>query len=330
MIEALESGVRCTMTLISAPAGYGKSILASQWLEISGFPGAWVSLDRNDNDLRVFLGYVLEAARSLFPEHGLKTASLLEAPRLPAARVICHSLLNELEQISIPFILVLEDYHHIHNTGIHDFLAELLVHPSPVMHLVLLTRRDPPLPLASLRARRMLTEITTEQLRFTISETKSFLQRFLRMTVADNTVRLLEEKMEGWVTGLHLAALSIKHPSDHQRLADGLQKTSQYVREYLMTEVLDAQPAEMRQSLLNTAILDRFCAPLCDAVAGAEGGSGGRAFIARLQQEKLFHIALDAENRWFRYHHLFQELLQSQLAFRPGRQVPGPSPGLHG
>lgn len=316
LIEALESGVRCTMTLISAPAGYGKSILASQWLEISGFPGAWVSLDRNDNDLRVFLGYVLEAARSLFPEHGLKTASLLEAPRLPTARVICHSLLNELEQISIPFILVLDDYHHIHNTGIHDFLAELLVHPSPVMHLVLLTRRDPPLPLASLRAQGMLTEITTEQLRFTISETKSFLERFLHMSVADNTVRLLEEKMEGWVTGLHLAALSIKHPSDHQRLADGLQKTSQYVREYLMTEVLDAQPAEMRQSLLNTAILDRFCAPLCDAVAGAGNVSGGRAFIARLQQEKIFHIALDAENRWFRYHHLFQELLQSQLKRR--------------
>ena len=318
LIKFLESGIQKTLTLISAPAGYGKSILASQWLEISCLPSIWVSLDESDNDVSAFLKYVLEAIQSLFPQQVLKTKSLVGLAELPSLKVTGRYLLNDLEALSERFILVLDDYHYISNTAVHDLLAELLIHPSPAMHLVLITRRDPPLALASLQARGILTELPSELLRFSSSETKLLLERILRRTISDKSAAVLEEKMEGWVTGLLLAAMSIRSKPDQERIVDVLQGPVQYVNDYLITEVLNSQSVPIRHYLLSTSILDRFCADLCDVLGGvdakpSEGKIDGAAFIAKLQKDNLFLVALDTENRWFRYHHLFHQLLQDQL-----------------
>ena len=318
LIKFLENGIQKILTLISAPAGYGKSVLASQWLEISCLPSIWVSLDENDNDVSAFLRYVLEAIQSLFPQQVLKTKSLVGLAELPSLKVIGRYLLNDLEALSERFILVLDDYHYISNTAVHDLLTELLTHPSPAMHLVLITRRDPPLALASLQARGILTEIPSELLRFNSSETKSLLERIVRRTISDKSAAVLEERMEGWVTGLLLAAMSIRSKPDQERIVDELQGPVQYVKDYLITEVLNSQSAPIRHYLLTTSIVDRFCAGLCDVLGGvdakpSEGEIDGAAFIAKLQKDNLFLVALDTENRWFRYHHLFHQLLQDQL-----------------
>ena len=318
LIKLLENGIQKTLTLISAPAGYGKSILASQWLEISGLPSIWVSLDENDNDVSAFLRYFLEAIQRLFPQQVLKTKSLVGLAELPSLKVTGRYLLNDLEALSERFILVLDDYHYISNTAVHDLLAELLIHPSPAIHLVLITRRDPPLALASLQARGILTEIPSELLRFNSSESKSLLERILRRTISDKSAAVLEEKMEGWVTGLLLAAMSVRSESDQERIVDKLQGPVQYVNDYLITEVLNSQSAAIRHYLLSTSIVDRFCADLCDVLGGVDAKPGedeidGADFIDKLQKDNLFLVALDTENRWFRYHHLFHQLLQDQL-----------------
>ncbi len=323
LIEVLANGAESPLTLIVAPAGYGKSILASQWLDVAALTGAWVSLDNGDNDLRVFLSYIIEAIQSVVPQQELKTRSFLAAHKLPSVKLISQHLLNDLEQIPDSFILVLDDYHHIHTDSIHDFFSELLVHPSPHMHLVLITRRDPPLPLTSLRARGMLNLISTKDLRFTVQETKSFLERFLRIAIADNTAQVLEEKMEGWVTGLHLAALSIRNEADQERLIVGLLETNQYVREYLIQEVFSIIPPKFRRYFLQTAILNRFCAPICEALSlddsegqQMEADASARDFIDWLIKTQMFVIPLDNSNRWFRYHHLFRDLLLDLLKQR--------------
>lgn len=333
LLETMEQSVQYPMTLVAAPAGYGKSILASAWLEVSNWKGAWVSLDENDNHLRVFLSYVIEAIQSVFAGHELKTKALVMGGKLPSAKEISQTLLNDLETCSETFALVFDDYHLIRNEAIHDFIAELLIHPSPAMHLVLVTRRDPPLPLASMRARGMLTEITLADLRFTHTETQAYLERFLHISIEDETARVLEEKMEGWVTGLHLAALSMRDESDQDRLIDGMQDTSLYVQEYLIQEVLSKAPPAFRQFLLRTSILKRFCAPLCDVLmlvtsddSQAEPPVNGREFIDWLVTRHFFIIPLDTTGRWFRYHHLFQQLLQHQLN---RHQPPETIAGLH-
>ena len=320
LIAAIENGVHNPMTLIVAPAGYGKSILASGWLEVSQLNGAWVSLDEGDNDPRVFLSYVIEAIQRVVAGHELKTKALVVGGRLPSAKEVGHYLLNDLEPCSEKFALVLDDYHLIRNEAIHEFIAELLIHPSPAMHLVLVTRRDPPLPLTSLRARGVLTEIAQTDLRFTPPETQAYLERFLHITISDRTVRILEEKMEGWVTGLHLAAISMRDNSDQEQLIDGLQGTSLFVQEYLLQEVLSKAPTAIRRHLLQTAILNRFCAPLCDALmpdapddSHAEPQANGQEFVDWLANRHFFIIPMDTTGRWFRYHHLFQQLLQDQL-----------------
>ena len=321
LIELLEKGRQRPMALISAPAGYGKSVLASQWLEICGCPGAWLSLDENDNDLRVFLTYLIESIQDAFPGLALKTRTLLKAANLPSEKVLAYNLLNDMEQVEEPFILVLDDYHRIREKAVHSLLIALLRYPSPMLHLVLLTRRDPPLPIGPLRAGGQLTEITMEHLRFTLSETTAFLARFLPASLDENTASVLNEKVEGWVTGLRLAALSMGQKEERDRILEGLGEGAYFVREYLMQEVLLKVPGNFAGFLIETSILNRFCAPLCDAVhlpeeRPVENEKNGQEFIEWLEKTHLFVVPLDETHKWFRYHHLFQQLLQNQMERR--------------
>ncbi len=321
LLEMLEAGRQRPMTLISAPAGYGKSILASQWLETCECPGAWVTLDENENDLRMFLTYLLEAVQITFPETNLETKILLRAARLPHAKDLTHNLLNDIERVNEPFILVLDDYHRIHEAAVHDLLIEMLRHPSPMLHLAVLTRRDPSLPIGPMRARSQLTEIAMEQLRFSLAETQAFMERLLSVTIDQQTASLLDEKLEGWVTGLRLTALSVSRKDDLLLTIQGLKQGSYpFVREYLFQEVLAKTPAAFARYLLETSILERFCASLCDALHASnrqriesEDEYSGQSFIDWLEKSNLFVIPLDETHHWFRYHHLFQELLQSRL-----------------
>jgi LuxR family maltose regulon positive regulatory protein len=309
------------LTLVSAPAGYGKSMLVSHWLETCDTPGGWISLDENDNDLRAFTTYFIAAVESLFHGACRKTQTMINSPDLPPVADLGFTLLNELDRIAQRFIIVLDDYHLIKETMVHNMLTELLKHPSQSLHLVIIGRQDPLLPISSLRAKNLLTEVRTNDLCFNKRETVKLLRLITGKQIGSHIAATLREKTEGWVTGLCLAAISM-------RLNDNPETTSlepiadaPYVMQYLFNEVFAKQPPQISQYLLGTAILDRFCAPLSEAVCvpGTEVFScenSGWDYITWLKKENLFLIPLDHESRWFRFHHLFRKLLLNQLKRR--------------
>jgi len=306
------------LTLVSAPAGYGKSMIVSHWLETCGVPCGWITIDEDDNDLRTFTTYFTAAVESLFPSACRKTQAMINAPNLPQMTDLASTLLNDLSRIEQRYILVLDDYHLVKHTIEHDLLTALLKHPPQSLHLVIVCRQDPFLPISSFRAKRLVTEIRTNDLRFSKTETTELLEKILGRQIDSNVAATLAEKTEGWVTGLCLAAIAF-------RLKDNLGPKSleqhthaQYVMEYFFNEILAKQPPQSRHYLLSTAILDRFCAPLCEATCPPEAENvscelSGWEYISRLKKENLFLIPLDIEKRWFRFHHLFRKLLLNQL-----------------
>ncbi|HSR34033.1 MAG TPA: AAA family ATPase, partial [Anaerolineae bacterium] len=335
LVERLEARRDRPLTLVSAPAGYGKTTLVSDWLEACDCPTAWLSLEEDDNDLVRFLTYLLAAVETMFPNAVTETRSLLDAAGMPPPLVLSRGLINELDRVECPFILVLDDYHHIDDVSVHDLLNELLTHPPPPMHLVLISRTDPPLNLAQLRARRQVTEVRTNELRFTKAETAAFVQQEMGMPVDDRAVTALLQRMEGWVTGLRLLTLSLRHRGSVDISPARLSGNVSYVMDYLVAEVLDNQPPAIYDCLLRTAILDRISAPLCEAVCFDEaetpgssfgtarsevdaGGMSGQAFVAWLLENNPFLVRLDDSGEWYRYHHLLRELLQSRLEQRLG------------
>jgi len=318
LLEQLEEGRQRKLTLISAPAGYGKSILLSCWLENSDCPNAWFSVDETDNNLRQFLIYFLTAIRTMFPDAVEKTLALANSVNLPPLKVLAANLLNELNLIDQDYILAVDDIHLIQKKQVYDLLTELLRHPLQHMHLVLSGRRDPFLPIPSLRSRGLVTEIRLQDLCFNTAETKAYLEQVLGDQIEDAIAAKWTEKTEGWITALHLAALLMHHRGDASGMLSEMPSGLQYVTEYLFSEIFERQSPEIRHYLLSTSILNRFCAPLCDVVCRPDVDSrqadiSSRDFINLLKKENLFIINLDAENRWFRYHHLFQQLLQNQL-----------------
>ena len=318
LLEYLDQHRKQPLTLVSAPAGYGKSTLVSCWLDSCDSPSAWLSLDENDNDLRQFLSYFIAAVETIFPNAVSATNTLVDAPTLPPISTLVGSLANELDTIETDFILVLDDNHYLVEKSIHHFLNDLLRHPPRPMHLVLIGRRDPMLNIATLRARSQLAEIRIQDLRFTAGETATYLQQISKKQIDEDLAAAWSEKAEGWVTGLRLAALSFQHRADFKTKLPELQGSTQYVTEYLFNEILSHQPPGIQDCLLKSSILDRFCAPLCDAIFSADvepgnAQNGARQFIALLKNENLFLISLDAEDQWFRYHHLFKDLLNRQL-----------------
>lgn len=304
LLEPLNQNIDRTLSLISAPAGYGKTTLASLWLQTSGRASAWVSLDERDDDLLIFISYLVAAIQDVFPTLQLKTQALLRAPLPPSASTAARYLINDLYQIPERFILALDDIHALRQPAIFDLLAELLRYPVPSLHLVLIGRRDPPLPIASLRAYGQVTEIRARDLGFTTEETAHLLGQILRRDIDPETAAEWTEKTEGWVTALQLAALSLHHRGQVDHLKPENLAAGQYIQDYLLTDVLAHIPVDKREWLLKASLLDRFCPALCEAACGPEAAASltGKEFVRWLAADNLFLVALDAQGQWHRFH----------------------------
>ena len=311
------------LTLISAPAGFGKTTLVSEWIPHSERCVPWLSLDANDNDPPRFWSYVIAALQTLRSDLGASALTLLDSPQTLPIESILTSLLNDAAAFPDRFALVLDDYHLIEAPAIHTALTFLLDHLPPHMHLMITSRSDPPLPLARWRARRQLTEIRAADLRFTSKEAATFLKRVMGLNLSAEEIAALEAHTEGWIAGLQLAALSMQGRDDVGNFIRSFTGSHTYIIDYLAEEVLQRQPEPIQSFLLQTSIFDRMCGPLCDAVL-ASGDS--QRLLDYLQHSNLFMISLDDKREWFRYHHLFADVLQARL-----RQTrPDLIPELHG
>lgn len=310
------------VSLISAPAGFGKTTLAGEWVANDERPAAWLSLDPGDNDPARFLAYLVTAVHPLThspgaPDTGAGLLEVLQAPQPPMELVLTR-LLNALADLPEHCLLVLDDYHTLDAPAIDQALAFLIDHQPPRLHLVIATREDPSLSLARLRARGQLTELRTADLRFTPAEAAEFLNRVMGLALSPDDITTLETRTEGWIAGLQLAALSMQGVPDAAAFLRSFTGSHRFVLDYLMEEVLGRQPEGLQQFLLRTAILDRLCGPLCEAVLAAPPGAG-QATLEQLERANLFIVPLDHERRWYRYHHLFGDLLRQRLGQHPPR-----------
>ncbi len=312
LIERLNDGLHRKLTLISAPAGFGKTTLVSEWVMGCERPVAWLSLDEADNDPARFLTYLVAALQTIVPNIGSGVIAALQSPQQPPIEAILTALLNEIMTISDDFALALDDYHVIDAKPIDAALTFLIEHLPPQMHLVIATREDPQLPLAKLRARGQLTELRVADLRFTPSEAAGFLNQGMGLDLSTEDIAALETRTEGWIAGLQLAAISLQGHQDAPRFIKSFTGNHHFVLDYLLEEVLHRQPENVQTFLLRTAILDRMCGSLCDAVLTNPTASGQET-LAYLERANLFIIPLDDERRWYRYHHLFAELLRQRL-----------------
>jgi LuxR family maltose regulon positive regulatory protein len=290
--------------------------LISGWAEALTCPVAWISLDEHDSDIVVFISYILAALQTIYPETGADTRALIQSSEIPPLGAITRTLINELHQTEGHFVLVLDDYHLVRSTSIHDFIDELLSHPPQYLHLVLGTRLDPPKTLNILRARGHVTEIRLQDLRFTEVETAVLMEKIIGAPIDAATLAELNTRSEGWVTGLRLAALAMRHRVGRDRIQGNISLNNRYVSGYLVSEILSQQSEQLVEQMLKIAILDRFCAELCQEVCNlASGKRAGNAegFILWLEAANLFVVPLDDQGVWFRYHHLFQAFLQNEL-----------------
>ena len=321
LIERLNAGLQAwggaprALTLISAPAGFGKTTLLGEWAQqvsagsgaaIAPQPVAWLSLDESDDDETRFWTYLIAALQVAQSDLGQDALRLLQAPQRPATQVILTGLINQVAALPHGAILVLDDYHVISDPAIHEGLAFLLEHLPPQLHVAISTRADPPLPIHRLRARSRLTELRIADLRFTADEGAAFLNTTMGLGLAAEDVAMLEARTEGWPVGLQLAALSLRDRTDAHEFITTFSGGHHYILEYLVQEVVHRQPAEVQRFLMQTSILHRLCGPLCNAVTG-EGH--GEDTLAYLRQHNLFILPLDDEHHWYRYHHLFVDLL---------------------
>lgn len=312
LIERLNAGLALgrKVTLLSAAAGFGKTTLVSEWLASCGRPVAWLALDDGDNDPLRFLLYLLAALQTIQPGIGEGLLAAIQSPQPPPTATILTTLLNRISASAEPFLLVLDDYHLIDAGAVDQALAFLVEQQPPQLHLVIATREDPSLPLARLRARGQLTEVRAADLRFTPAEAAEFLNRMMGLRLSAQEIAALETRTEGWIAGLQLAALSMQGRTDITSFIQAFAGSHRFVLDYLVEEVLQHQPEALRNFLLQTALLDRFCAALCNAITGREDSKG---LLDLLERSNLFLIALDDQRHWYRYHHLFAEVLQTHL-----------------
>ena len=317
LIERLNEGLHRKLTLISAPAGFGKTTLVSEWVAgcgRTGSPGCrWT---RGITTPRASWLTSSPPCRRLWRDIGEGVLGALQSPQPPPAESILTALLNEIATIPDHFILVLDDYHVIDAKPVDQALTFLLEHLPPQMHLVIATREDPALPLARLRARGQLTELRAADLRFTPAEAADFLNQVMGLNLSAEDVAALETRTEGWIAGLQLAAISMQGHQDATSFIRSFTGSHHFVLDYLLEEVLHQQPESIQAFLLRTSILDRLCGPLCDAVAGRiDPSASGQETLEYLERANLFIVPLDNERHWYRYHHLFAELLRQRLTW---------------
>jgi LuxR family maltose regulon positive regulatory protein len=320
----LEAGTAGPLTLLSAPAGFGKSTLLSEWIHHSGRPVAWVSLDEGDGDPVRFLGYAVAALRKLHPGLGEDALTRLRHAQSPTAaelEPILTALLNEIDAAAEDLVLVFDDYHAVESAAVQGAVQFLLDRLPPRLHLVLATRVDPPLHLSRLRARGQLAELRARDLRFTAQEAADFLNQAMGLALSTADVEALEERTEGWAVGLQMAALSLTGRRDVRGFIEQFTGSHRFVLDYLTDEVLCRQPEPVRDFLLRTSILTRLSAPLCDALPEPGGvAAGSQAILDTLDAANLFLIPLDDTRTWYRYHHLFGTLLRHQLERQRGKE----------
>jgi LuxR family maltose regulon positive regulatory protein len=310
LVERLNTGLNKKLTLIAAPAGFGKSTLLSEWIPQSPRCVTWFSLDETDHDSTRFWTYFIASIQQLHSDLGESALALLQSLQVPPITSILTTLINDITAFPDELAIVLDDYHIIESQPIHEALTFLIAHLPVNMHLVITTRIDPPLTLARLRARDMLTEIRANDLRFTADETRTFITRELGINLTTEEITVLEERTEGWIAGLQIAALSMQGHDDISGFIRVFSGSHRHILGYLADEALDQRPKGTLSFLLQTSILDRLSGPLCDAVTGQ---TGGQEILESLEHANLFIIALDDEGRWYRYHHLFGEVLQARL-----------------
>ena len=325
LIERLNAGLQRKLTLVSAPAGSGKSTLVSAWLQGGDRPYTWLSLDAGDNDPVRFLSHLVAAVNTVHGEIAQDVQRLLEASPSPQPQALVAMLINDIAGDVEPFVLVLDDYHAITELAIHDAMGFLLDRQPPEIHMVIITRHDPPLPLSRLRGRSQVTEIRQDHLRFGHEEATTFLTQTMGLHLSDTDIAALEQRTEGWITGLQLAALSMQgqDPESVARFIEGFSGRHHFVLDYLTDEVLKRQPKPLQEFLLHTSVLERMCGPLCDALLdAADREAPSRETLQRLDAANLFVVPLDEERTWYRYHNLFAELLQARLQEADADRVP--------
>lgn len=310
LIARLNTGLHRKLTLIAAPAGFGKTTLVSAWVAGCDRPAAWLSLDTVERDPARFLTYLVTALQTVVPTIGAGALRTLHAPQAPPIEAILTALLNDLTAIPDPFVLVLDDYHVIDARAVDAALTFLLEHLPPQLHVVITTREDPQLPLARFRASGHLTELRAADLRFTPAEAATFLTDVMGLTLTADDIAALEARTEGWIAGLQLAALSLQGHQDVSAFIRAFTGDNRYIVDYLVAEMLQRQPDGVRDFLLQTSMLDRLNGPLCDAVTAQKGGS---ARLAALERGNFFVVPLDDRRHWYRYHHLFAEVLAAHL-----------------
>jgi LuxR family maltose regulon positive regulatory protein len=331
LVEWINEGLDRKLTLISAPAGFGKTTLVSEW--VKQLPDAvkiknvvsWLSLDENDNDPVRFLNYVIGAIRQaegVDSDLGKGALGILQSPQAPPTETVLISLINDITACPNPIILILDDYHTISSPSVSDGLSFLLEHQPPNFHLVIATREDPQLPLSRLRAGGQLNELRAKELRFNSPEAGEFLNQVMGLNLSEEDIHSLETRTEGWIAGLQLAAVSIQSHENRSHLIKAFSGSHRLVLDYLIEEVLEQQSESRQNFLLQTAVLDRMTGSLCDTVTGQKGGD---ETLAALEQANLFIVPLDDERRWYRYHHLFADLLRKKL----NETNPGQLPILH-
>ncbi|MCW2876044.1 MAG: ATP-dependent transcriptional regulator, MalT-like, LuxR family [Sphaerisporangium sp.] len=319
--ERLSRGAESALTLVSAPAGFGKTTLLAEWLAAvpaGGRSAAWLSLDQRDNDPVMFWPYLVAALKTAAPGVGASALSLLQSPQAPIEAVLA-TLLNDLHAISNEAVLVLDDYHVIDDRDVQDGMAFLLEHLPPQIHLVIAGRADPAFPLARLRGRGELVELRAADLRFTPDEAAAYLNGVMGLVLTAQDVAALEGRTEGWIAALQLAALSMQGRDDVAAFIAGFAGDDRYIVDYLAEEVLQRQPEHVQHFLLQTSVLDRLSGSLCDAVTGEDGG---KAKLAALERGNLFLVPLDDRRRWYRYHQLFADVLQAHLLDERPDDVP--------
>lgn len=328
LIEQLNSGLQQKLTLVSAPAGFGKTTVVTDWLQTEGdhrlspFYMAWLSLDEGDNDPVQFLIYLIASlvqAEAMDVKFGNGLQNMLQSPQPPPLDSILISLINEISSSLDQIVIIFDDYHRIQAQPIHNILTFLLENLPPLVHVVITTREDPSLPLARLRAQNQLSDLRASDLLFSYEEAEEFLNQVMGLSLSAEDIDMLEIRTEGWIVGLQLAAISMQGLKDVTSFIRTFSGSNRLVLDYLIEEVINNQPEEVQIFLLQTAILDRLSGSLCNAVTGQ---SNGQAMLEMLESTNLFVIQLDNKRQWFRYHHLFAELLQQRLQISDADLLP--------